>query len=352
MIGNLPLSGHSIVFLKTGIEIMNASAAAGKVPEQTILLDIFRKMALMRLNDDQVVRQIKAGKLTVPYYSARGQECIPAAISVSLTQQDYLVTIYRGIHDMLGKGVPLKPLWAELAGKVTGTCKGKGGPMHITHPESGCMVTTGIVGAGMPIACGLAMASQVLGDGRVTVTNFGDGASNIGAFHESLNLASVWKLPVVFVCQNNLYAEHTALELGTSVPRISERAASYNMPGVTVDGNDPIATYRVARQAIDRARAGNGPTLIEALTFRFLGHVLGDASEYIPKDQFETAKANDPYPRYRQWLIDQGLADTPLLESIEREISSEIDAAVAFATASAEPEGIEIKRDVYAYELS
>jgi TPP-dependent pyruvate/acetoin dehydrogenase alpha subunit len=331
---------------------MSAASYSQQEPTQEILLDIFRKMVLIRLTDDNIVRQMKAGKLAMPYYSARGQECIPAAISVSLRQDDYLVTIYRGIHDMLAKGVPLKPLWAELAGRITGACKGKGGPMHITHPESGCMVTTGIVGAGMPIACGLAMASQILGDGKVAVTNFGDGASNIGAFHESLNLASVWKLPVVFVCQNNLYAEHTALAIGTSVEHIAERAASYNMPGFTVDGNDPIAIYHVARGAIERARSGGGPTLIEAVTFRFLGHVYGDMTDYIPKAQFETARANDPYPRFRQWLADRGHAGEDQLVQIEKDISAEIEAAVTFALSSPEPDAIEIIRDVYASELT
>lgn len=321
-------------------------------PNSGTLVEIYRKMATIRLNDERLISQIKAGKLTMPYYSARGQECIPAAISVHLSSEDYLVTIYRGIHDMLAKGVPMNELWAELAGRVTGTCKGKGGPMHITHPESGCMVTTGIVGAGMPIACGLALASQVAGDGRVTVTNFGDGASNIGAFHESLNLASVWKLPVIFVCQNNLYAEHSALSIGTAIESIAERAKSYSMPGVCIDGNDPLAVYQAAKEAVERARSGQGPTLIEARTFRFLGHVFGDAGEYIPKDEYEAALANDPHPRYRNWLIEAGHASTETLDGIDAEINGSIDAAIAFAFSSPEPDASEIKRDVYAEELA
>jgi acetoin:2,6-dichlorophenolindophenol oxidoreductase subunit alpha len=322
------------------------------IPDRAVLVDVFRRMAAIKLNDERIIAEIKAGRLTMPYYSARGQEAIPAAISVLLSRDDYLVTIYRGIHDMLAKGVPMKPLWAELAGRVTGTCKGKGGPMHITHPQSGCMVTTGIVGAGLPIACGLALAAQTRGETRVAVTNFGDGASNIGAFHESLNLAAVWKLPVLFVCQNNLYAEHTALSIGTAVERIADRAAAYNMPGITVDGNDPVAMYHAARDAIERARSGGGPTLIEARTFRFRGHVFGDDGHYIPKDEYEAAKANDPYPRYRDWLAAQGHASAAELDAIEADIGNEIDAAVAFAFASAEPDEIEIRRDVYADELA
>jgi len=312
------------------------------------MIAIFRKMAQIRLNDERFISLMKAGKMVMPYYSARGQEAIPSAISVSLTNDDYLVTIYRGIHDMIAKGVPPRLIWAELAGRSTGACKGKGGPMHITHPQSGCMVTTGVVGAGMPIACGLGLAAQLRGEKRVTVTNFGDGASNIGAFHESLNLASVWKLPVIFVCQNNRYAEHTAFAKGTSVERVADRARSYSMPGVTVDGNDPLAMYAAAKTAIDRARAGGGPTLIEALTFRFNGHLIGDMGEYIPKAEYQAALAADPYPRYRQWLIDRGHAAAADLEALEAGIKSEVDEAVSFAFDSPLTDPSEVTRDVYA----
>jgi TPP-dependent pyruvate/acetoin dehydrogenase alpha subunit len=319
-----------------------------QTPDRGTLVAIYRKMAQIKFNDDRFISTMKSGKLVMPYYSARGQECIPAAISVQLTAEDYLVTIYRGIHDMIAKGVPPKLIWAELAGRSTGACKGKGGPMHITHPESGCMVTTGIVGAGMPIGCGLALAAQLRGEKRVTITNFGDGAANIGAFHESMNLASVWKLPLVFVCQNNRYAEHTGFAKGTSVARISDRAASYSMPGLHVDGNDPVAVFQAAREAIERARDGGGPTLIEAMTFRFNGHAIGDAGEYIPKAEYAAAMAADPYPRYRQWLIAQGHAKEAELLDLESEVTAEVDAAVAFAFDSPLTEASEIKRDIYA----
>jgi TPP-dependent pyruvate/acetoin dehydrogenase alpha subunit len=317
-------------------------------PGSEVLVAIYRKMAEIKLNDDRFIAQIKAGKFSMPYYSARGQECIPAAISVQLKPEDYLVTIYRGVHDMIAKGVPAKLIWAEFAGRSTGTCKGKGGPMHVTHPASGCMATTGVVGAGMPIGCGLALAAQVRGEKRVTVSNFGDGASNIGAFHESLNLASVWKLPVIFVCQNNRYAEHTALGLGTSVPRISDRAAAYNMPGLHVDGNDPLAVYHAAREAIDRARAGGGPTLIEAMTFRFNGHLIGDTGEYIPKAEYAAALAADPYPKYRNWLVEHRHAAQARLDAIDAEVSAEVDAAMKFAFDSPLSDAAEVLRDVYA----
>jgi TPP-dependent pyruvate/acetoin dehydrogenase alpha subunit len=325
---------------------------SGKQPDGRTLVAIYRKMAQIKTNDDRLIAAMKTGKLVMPYYSARGQEVIPSAISVQLTHEDYLVTIYRGVHDMIAKGVPPKLLWAELAGKITGTCKGKGGPMHITHPESGCMVTTGVVGAGMPIACGLALAAQLRGEKRVTVTNFGDGASNIGAFHESMNLASVWKLPLIFVCQNNRYAEHTSFAKGTSIERIADRAKAYSMPGIHVNGNDPVAMYAAAAEAIERARSGGGPTLIEAMTFRFNGHLIGDVGEYIPKPEYDAAVANDPYPKFRAWLIEQGHASEAELAGIESELVKEVDEAVAFANASEAPSLIEMKRDVYAHELA
>lgn len=312
---------------------------------------IYRRMSLIKQNDERFIATLRAGKLMMPYYSARGQECIPAAISQLLNSDDYLVTIYRGIHDMLAKGVPAKLIWAELAGRATGACKGKGGPMHVTHPESGCMVTTGIVGGGLPIACGLALASQFKTDKRVTICNFGDGAANIGAFHESLNLAAVWKLPVVFVCQNNRYAEHTAYGATTLVARVSDRAVAYGMPGIHVNGNDPAAVYYAAKEAIDRARSGNGPTLIEAVTFRFNGHLIGDPGEYIPKSDFDAAAAVDPYPAYRRHLIEKGLSSMEQLNQIDAEIKTEVDAAVEFAFSSPLNGLEELERDVYAMDV-
>jgi TPP-dependent pyruvate/acetoin dehydrogenase alpha subunit len=321
------------------------------LPSREILVDIYRRMTLIKQNDERFLAVIKAGQIVAPYYSPRGQEAIPSALSVSLTDQDYICTIYRGFHDMLAKGVPVRMLWAEVAGRTTGTCKGKGGPMHITHPQSGVMVTTGIVGSSMPIANGLALAAQIRGEKRVAVAYFGDGASNIGAFHESLNMAAVWKLPVVFVCQNNGYGEHTRYEIATSAARISDRAAGYQIPGVTVDGNDPLAMYHVAREAIERARSGEGPTLIEAKTFRFQGHVFGDADSYMLKGEKEAALARDPVPAYRKWLIGQGHATEASLAKLEEAINAEISAAVEFALSSPVPDISELRRDVFAQEM-
>lgn len=327
------------------------SGSADRAPNP-VFVEIYRRMTLIKQNDERFHAVIKSGRIISPYYSPRGQEAIPAAVSVNLTNDDYICTIYRGIHDMLAKGVPMRELWAEIAGKATGTCKGKGGPMHVTHPASGVMVTTGVVGSSMPIANGLALAAQIRGEKRVAVAYFGDGASNIGAFHESLNLASVWKLPVLFVCQNNLYGEHTRYEVATSAAKISDRAFAYQMPGVTVDGNDPIAVYTTAKEAVERARSGAGPTLIEARTFRFRGHLLGDADAYMKKEEKEAALARDPLPMFRAWLIANGHASESDVASIEAGIEREIDAAVEFALSSPNPDVAELRRDVFASELS
>ena len=304
-----------------------------------VWVEIYRRMTLIKQNDERFRSVIKAGQIIGPYYSPRGQEAIPAAVSVNLTDEDYICTIYRGIHDMLAKGVPMPQLWAEIAGKTTGTCKGKGGPMHITHPASGVMVTTGIVGSSMPIANGLALAAQIRGEKRVAVAYFGDGASNIGAFHESLNMAALWKLPVLFVCQNNGYGEHTRNDLATSAAKISDRAFGYQMPGVTVDGNDPLAVYEAAKTAVERARSGAGPTLIEARTFRFFGHVFGDADTYMGKGEKEAAMARDPVPAFRAWLIANAHASEAQLAALEAGIERKIDEAVQFALSSPNPGG-------------
>ena len=322
------------------------------LPSSEILVDIYRRMTRIMQNDERLRSAMRTGRLVMPYYSGRGQECIPAAVATCLGPDDTICTTYRGIHDSIAKGVPLKELWAELAGKETGTCKGKGGPMHITHPENGIMVTTGIVGSSMPIANGLALASQVRGDNQVCVAYFGDGASNIGAFHEALNMASVWKLPVIFVCQNNRYAEHTKFSVGTSVANVAERSSSYGMPGLTVDGNEPVEVYLAASEAVERARAGGGPTLIEAMTFRFCGHNIGDDDSYMDEGEKESWMAKDPVPRYRSWLTEQGHATESQLAEIEAGIEKEIEEAFAFAMDSPYPETIELRRDVFHDEVS
>lgn len=321
------------------------------LPTPQQLVDMYRTAALIKLTDEKIRALLMGGELTLSYYSPRGQEIVAAATALSLCQEDYVVTIYRGIHDQIAKGVPLRLLLAEYFGKVTGACKGKGGPMHVTHPESGVMLTTGIVGSGIPIANGLALAAQLRNESRIVVTNFGDGASNIGAFHEALNLASLWKLPVIFLCQNNEYAEHTRFADGTSVHNVADRAAAYDMPGVTVDGNNPEAMFTAAAEAVARARAGDGPTLLEAKTFRFMGHFFGDDGSYIDPAEYEKRVAADPVPALRNRLLADGITTEESLLVIDRENEAQLDDAIEFARKSAYPDEAELGRDVYAQEI-
>jgi acetoin:2,6-dichlorophenolindophenol oxidoreductase subunit alpha len=314
------------------------------------LFRMYRTAVTIRKCDDRFTSMLTSGEIAMTYYSPMGQEVISAAMSAAAGDDDYVVTTYRGLHDHIAAGVPLDLLWAEFLGKATGTCKGKGGPMHITHPESGLMVTTGIVGAGLPIANGLALSSSMRGDGRVTVVNFGDGSTNIGAFHEALNLASLWDLPVVFVCQNNQYGEKTAFAHHTKVACIADRASSYAMRGVTVNGNDASEMWAAAREAVDRARSGAGPTLLEAKTFRFRGHTFGDDQAYIPVDQMAAARDLDPVPLLRAKVVDSGAATEDEVAALEAEVDAELEKAVQFALGSPPPNPAEINRDVYAQE--
>jgi pyruvate dehydrogenase E1 component alpha subunit len=329
------------------IEIGGARASAPSSLSPQVLLDIYRKALLIHVVDEKMRGLLSSGRLAAVFYSVRGQEVLAAAMGMHLKPTDYIVTTYRGVHDQLAKGIPLKELVAEYYGKVTGTCKGKGGPMHITYPKAGIMVTTGVVGSGLPIANGLALASQLRNDGRVTVCNFGDGASNIGAFHEALNMASLWKLPVVFLCQNNLYGECTKYENATAVDNVAERAASYNMPGVTVDGNDAEAMWCAAGEAVERARTGGGPTLLEAKTFRFMGHYFGDPGAYIPKDEYQAHLARDPMPRCKAAVIASGAASAEQLSEMQLEFAAQVEDAIKFAVASAAPDVSEIETDIY-----
>lgn len=320
--------------------------------DPVILLDIYKRAALLKANDERARKMILSGKIAMVYYSYRGQEIIASAMGHVLRDDDTLCTIYRGIHDMLSKGFPLRELWAELAGRVTGSCKGKGGPMHLTYPSKGIMVTTGIVGSSAPIANGLAWGAQLDGSDRVSVCTFGDGASNIGAVHEAMNLASVWKLPTIFVCQNNLFAEHSTFEKMTAGQNIANRAQGYGMPGVRVDGNDPAAMYAAFSEAVARARAGEGPTLLECLTFRFFGHTFGDDDAYIPPAQKAEAMAADPVPRLRARLIADAISTEEELAAIEAQIEADIDDAVEFALASEWPDADALRFDVLAEEIA
>ncbi len=319
--------------------------------DRDTLLDIYTRTMKVARFDEKMRSLLMTGKLATIYYTVRGQELVSAAMMAALEPSDYLVTTYRGQHDQIAKGVPLGPLIAEIAGRATGTCKGKGGSMHITHPASGVMVTTGVVGSGLPIANGLALASQNRGERRVTVTCFGDGATNIGAFHEAMNMAQLYGLPVIFFCQNNRYGEHTAFADHTKVDSIVTRAAAYGMTGVKVDGNDAEAMHAAAREAVQRARDGGGPTLIEAMCYRMMGHFFGADFSYMPKDHLAEMAAADPLPRLRTLMLERQFTESEL-DAIVADLDGEIDAAVAFALSSPMADPAEIHRDVFEEEIA
>ncbi len=311
-------------------------------------LRIFRTMTTIRQTEDRIVRGLGAGEFRMTYYNVRGQEVIPAAIGEHLKRDDYMVTTYRGMHDCIAKGIPLGELVAEMCGKVTGTSKGKGGPMHLSDPDSGLMVTTGVVGGGLPIAVGLALSSQLRGTDQVTVVNFGDGATSIGATHEAANLAALWRVPLVFVCQNNRYGEHTAFADYTRTPSLAERFKGYGMEATTVDGNNVPDMFEAAAEAIGRARAGGGPTFLECMTYRLGGHTFGATTEYMDPEEFASAEENEPVGTYRRWLHEMRGITEEALAAIEGEIATEVEAAVEFAKASEPPPPEELLLDVFA----
>jgi TPP-dependent pyruvate/acetoin dehydrogenase alpha subunit len=311
-------------------------------------LRIFRTLTAIRSTEDRIVRGLGAGEFRMTYYNVRGQEVIPAAICEHLKRDDYMVTTYRGMHDCIAKGVPLDELVAEMCGKVTGTSKGKGGPMHLSDPQSGLMVTTGVVGGGLPIAVGLALSSQLRGTDQVTVVNFGDGATSIGATHEAANLAALWQVPLIFVCQNNRYGEHTQYTDYTRTPSLAERFRGYGMEATTVDGNSVPDMFEAAAAAVGRARAGGGPTFLECMTYRLGGHSFGATTEYMDPDEFATAEENEPVGSYRRWLRGpRGMAEEALA-AIEGEVMAEVEAAVESAKASDPPPADELLLDVFA----
>lgn len=314
--------------------------------DRDTLLDIYTRTMKVNRTDEKFRSLLMQGKVAVMYYCVRGQELVSAAAMAALRDEDYVVCTYRGQGEQTAKGIPAEKWWAECLGKVTGTCKGKGGTMHITHPEKGIMVTTGVVGSGLPIANGLAMASQNTGDGKVTMVSFGDGAANIGAFHEALNMAQLYKLPVVFLCQNNRYGEHTAFADHTQSESIYGRAAGYGMKGVRVDGNDVFEMYQAAKDAVDRARAGEGPTLIEAMCYRMMGHFFGADFSYMPKEHLAEMQREDPLPKLRAVMLEHQFTEVEL-DAIVAGIDAEIDEAVAKALAADLPGPEELQIDVF-----
>ncbi|MDT5094454.1 MAG: acetoin:2,6-dichlorophenolindophenol oxidoreductase subunit alpha [Mycobacterium sp.] len=312
---------------------------------------MYALMVLMKAADDRLSKGIGTGEFMCVYWPSRGQEAIAAAMGVCLRDDDQLVTTYRGLHDLIGKGVPLEEIYGEMMGRTVGASRGKGGTMHIAKPEKGVMLSTGIVGAGPPVGVGLAMAAKRKGLDRVTVVSFGDGATNTGSFHEAANMAALWDLPLVLVCQNNQYAEMTPTTDTMKIEQVADRAAGYGMPGVRVDGNDPLAVGAVLDEALHRARRGDGPTFIECLTFRFRGHYFGDRTPYIPKDQMEAAMAADPVPRFRRYLVDNGVCTDDELSGIDEGALTAVEIALNAVVAADAPSADELAKDVYAQPI-
>jgi TPP-dependent pyruvate/acetoin dehydrogenase alpha subunit len=268
---------------------------------------------------------------------ALGQEAVAAGFGLAMEKGDYTFCTYRGHHHTLARGAPMSGVLGELMGRQCGLLAGKGGSMHLTSVEHGVMGSYAIVGGHLPIAVGAAWSAQYRGSRQAAVAFFGDGTTNIGAFHEALNLASVWKLPAVFVCENNLYMEYTPIRSVTAVEHpAADRAASYGLPAIIIDGNDVDAVYLAARAALGRARAGEGPSLIECETYRHSGHSRADPAKYRPAGELESWLARDPLPTYRARLLTHGVPESELSD-IERDVLAEVDRATEVSKASPPP---------------
>jgi TPP-dependent pyruvate/acetoin dehydrogenase alpha subunit len=314
---------------------------------EPIRVDVYRLMRRLRVFEKRAYDLFLQNLVKGTSHLALGQEAIAAAYGVSMRADDYTFCTYRGHDHTLARGVPMGPVMAELLGREGGLMAGKGGSMHLTSVEHGVMGSYAIVGAHLPIAAGAAWSAQVRGSGQVAVCFFGDGATNIGAFHEALNLAAVWKLPVVFVCENNLYMEYTPIADVTAVAHpAADRASAYGLERILVDGNDPDVMLRIATDTIARARAGEGPSLVEAVTYRHGGHSRADPAKYRPAAEEQEWLARDPLPAYRATLEAAG-ASPSLLDTIDAEAEREIDEATEMAKASPPPPLDLIERDVW-----
>jgi TPP-dependent pyruvate/acetoin dehydrogenase alpha subunit len=275
-----------------------------------------------------------------------GQEAVAVGVAESLEKDDLAIATHRGHGHCLMRGAEMKPMMAELFGKATGLCQGKGGSMHIVDVQKGMLGAMGIVGEGMPIAAGVGLALKMQKKGQVCAVFFGDNASNGGPFHEALNVSSLWKLPVVFVCENNLYGITVSVKKSTSIQDIAVRAKAYDIPGVVVNGMDVLAVYEVAKEAVERARRGEGPTLMECKTYRFLGHSRGDPpyGPYRTKEELDSWKKKDP----RLLLIRQGKLSNEEVERIDREVAEAVEEAVRYAEQSPLPDVRTALEHIYA----
>lgn len=310
--------------------------------------DAFYQMWLIRLFEEKAEELYALGKLHGTMHLSIGQEASAVGACLALRADDYILSTHRGHGHCIAKGADVARMMAEFFGKETGYCRGRGGSMHIADVDGGNLGANGIVGGGLPISTGVGLSLQMQKSERVCLTFFGDGAANEGAFHETLNLAAIWKLPVVYVCENNQYAMSMPATKGFPIREISQRASAYNIPGVTVDGNDLFAVYDAARAAVERARAGNGPTLIEHVTYRWRGHSKSDRQKYRTRDEVKEWMARDPIMRLRAQLLAQSVISETELDALETRARQAIQDAVAFAEASPEPDPAHILDGVYA----
>lgn len=310
-------------------------------------IEFFSKMYTIRRFEEKVRKLFSLGLIRGSTHVYIGEEAVAVGVCGALKNDDYIVSTHRGHGHCIAKGGKLKSMMAELLGKETGYCKGKGGSMHIADPGIGILGAVGIVGSGIPLAVGAALSSKYLKEDKVAVSFFGDGASNNGTFHECLNLASIWKLPVIFVCENNLYAITVSCTRSTSVKDIADRAKGYSMPGIIVDGNDVEEVYRVTGKAVNDAREGKGPTLIEAKTYRQEGHWIGDPQVYRSKDEVSAWKAKDPIDRYEDILLKEKVIGKKKLLDLKKELDQKLEEAVEFAKESKFLETEKVMEDIY-----
>lgn len=318
--------------------------------EPAQLLEMYRKMVTIRTFDQKVVDEFHAGNIPGNVHAYIGQEAVAVGVCTALRREDRITSTHRGHGHTIAKGADLKLMMAELFGRSNGYCHGKGGSMHIADFSIGMLGANGIVGAGMPIATGAALAAQLEGSGGVAVSFFGEGASNEGAFHGSLNLASIWKLPAIYVCENNRWASGNSAADTLSVEDVAVRSISYNMPGLTVDGTDVLAVYEAAEQAVLRARNGEGPTLIECKTYRWRSHseARGNPADPRPQEEIDLGPRHDPIASFAERLLEQGVASADTLQQIDIDVVAAVDEAIEFAKASPLPKPEDALSDVFA----
>jgi acetoin:2,6-dichlorophenolindophenol oxidoreductase subunit alpha len=306
-----------------------------------------RKMWTIRRFEEEAEQSYMRGLIHGTMHLSIGQEASATGICMPLTDSDYITSTHRGHGHCIAKGADPKMMFAEFFGKEEGYCRGRGGSMHIADPSKGNLGANGIVGGGIPIAVGAALSIKQRKKPDVAVSFFGDGASNEGAFHEALNMAAIWKLPVIFVCENNKYGMSVSTERSMAVPNVADRAVAYNMPGVIVDGNDFLAVTEASLAAVERARRGDGPTLIECKTYRTRGHSRSDRNRYRSKDEIDSWIARDPIPRFVSDLVGYGIATEAECEVIRAEVDRDIAAAVVFAQNGTAPLLSTLTENVY-----